>query len=154
MPVSRRDALKLGSGGALALVIGGGAGWLDRRDPATIASGEDLAPASTATTTTTTTLTTTPMSAAPVVIPELPNTVDPAIIQLGQRVIDITGERDLADLLDALPGVSDDPLVDAAALIREEFADRRTVVVDGWVLAESEARAAAVIALLCAPDAC
>ncbi len=154
MPVSRRDALKLGSGGALALVIGGGAGWLDRRDPATIASGVDLAPASTATTTTTTTLTTTPMSAAPVVIPELPNTVDPAIIQLGQRVIDITGERDLADLLDALPGVSDDPLVDAAALIREEFADRRTVVVDGWVLAESEARAAAVIALLCAPDAC
>jgi hypothetical protein len=148
VPVSRRDALRLGSGGALALIIGGGAGWVDRR-------GGDIAadlPSSIASTTSTTTTTTT--TAAPVVIPDLPNAVDPAIIALGERVIATTGENDLATLLAALPGTSDDPLVDAAGLVRDEFASGRTIDVDGWVLAVSEARAAAVVALLCATTEC
>lgn len=144
MPVTRRDALRVGSGAALALVIGGAAGWVDRRDPSeTTTSG--LSPTSTTSTTT---------SAVPVEIPDLPAAIDPAIIALGQRVIATTGEDDLDALLRALPGVSDDPLVDAAAVVRDEFAQRRSISVDGWVLAESEARAAAVIALLCEADAC
>lgn len=146
VPVSRRDALRLGSGGALALVIGGGAGWLDRRDGTTTA----VVPVDATTTTTSTTTTT----AAPVVIPELPNAIDPAIISLGERVIATTGENDLATLLASLPGVSPDPLVDAATLVREDFATGRTVDVDGWILSVSEARAAAVVALLCADTTC
>ena len=149
VPVSRRDALRLGSGGALALVIGGGAGWLDRRDAATTQVAPDVdSPATTTSTTSTTT------TAAPVVIPALPNAIDPAIIALGERVIAATGEDDLAALLATLPGASDDPLVDAAALVRDDFAAGRTVDVDGWVLAVSEARAAAVVALLCSDTAC
>ncbi len=150
MPVSRRDALKLGSGGALALVIGGGAGWLDRRDGGDGLADDATAPLrSTSTTTSTTTST-----AAPVDIPTLPNAVDPAIVALGHRVVATTGEDDLQLLLTALPGASDDPLVDAAAIVRAEFADRRTVSVDGWILAESEARAAAVVAYLCTDAGC
>ena len=149
VPVTRRAALKLGSGGALALVIGGVAGWADRRDDPEAVTA-DLG----TTTTTTTTSTTTTTTAAPVRIPELPAAVDPAIIALGRRVIAETGEDDLPTLLRALPGASDDPLVDAAAVVRDDFAQRRTVIVDGWVLAVSEARAAAVIALLCDADAC
>jgi hypothetical protein len=149
VPVSRRDALRLGSGAALALVIGGGAGWLDRRDRSS--DGTAATPSTTSTTSTTTTTTTT---AAPVAIPELPSAVDPAIIALGVRVIATTGEDDLGTLLAALPGRSDDPLVDAASVVRAEFADRRTVSIDGWVLAVSEARAAAVIALLCGENEC
>ena len=149
MPVSRRDALRLGSGGALALIIGGGIGWLDRRGDDGVAA--DLLPPSSSTTSTTTTTTTT---AAPVAIPDLPKAVDPAIIVLGERVIAATGEDDLATLLATLPGTSDDPLVDAAALVRGEFASGRTIDVDGWVLAASEARAAAVVALLCATTEC
>ena len=145
MPVTRRDALRVGSGAALALVIGGGAGWIDRRDDSgTTTSG----PSPTSTTSTTTT------SAAPIEIPDLPAAIDPAIIALGQRVIATTGEDDLESLLRALPGASDDPLVDAAAVVRDEFAQRRSISVDGWILAESEARAAAVVALLCEADAC
>jgi hypothetical protein len=151
VPVSRRDAIRLGSGGALALVIGGGAGWLDRRNGADVTTDPISSPGSTTTTTTSTTTTTT---GAPVVIPDLPDAVDPAIIALGERVIATTGEDDLTALLASLPQVSDDPLVDAAAVVRDEFASRDTVDIDGWVLAVSEARAAAVIALLCAAAEC
>ena len=145
---SRRRALKVGSGGALALVIGAGAGWLDRRGTT---DGETL-PASPTTSPPTATTTTTTTTTLPVVIPEI-GEVDPAIVTLGRRVIDITGESDLATLLAALPPADGDPLAAAADRIRADFRAGDTIVVDGWILAASEARATAVIALLC-DDTC
>ncbi len=149
--VSRRNALKLGSGGALALAIGLGAGWVDRRgagQPAELAR-YPLTPGSSSTTTTTTT-TTTP--APPVDVADI-GEVDPAIILLGRRVIETTGEDDLAALVASLPDADGDPLERAATRTRDDFRTGATIVVDGWVLAASEARAAAAIALLCG-DAC
>ena len=77
--------------------------------------------------------------------------VDPRIVTLGQRVIEVTGENDIAELLAQLPTVdpNSDPLERAAARVRGDFEQSDTITVDGWVLAASEARAAAVIALLC-----
>lgn len=147
MSLTRRQTLKLGSGGALALIISGGAGFIDRRSDGEVVSLPDDP-------TTTTTSTPTTTTAAPVQVPSLPVAVDAAVIALGRRVIATTGEDDLQTLLRALPGIGDDPLVDAAAIVRDDFAQRRTVSVDGWVLAESEARAAAVVALLCEADEC
>ncbi len=148
MSLTRRQTLKLGSGGALALIISGGAGFIDRRSDGEVVSLPDDP------TTTTTSTSTTTTTAAPVQVPSLPVAVDAAVIALGRRVIATTGEDDLQTLLRALPGIGDDPLVDAAAIVRDDFAQRRTVSVDGWVLAESEARAAAVVALLCEADEC
>lgn len=93
----------------------------------------------------------------PVEVPEI-GVVDGALIALGERVIAVTGEDDLDTLLRALPaspdGGSDDPVTAAAAVTATEFAAGDTVVIDGWVLAVSEARAAAVLALLCRDGAC
>ncbi|MDE0606185.1 MAG: hypothetical protein OXH78_03405 [Acidimicrobiaceae bacterium] len=142
--ISRRQVLRLGSGGALALVIGAGAGWFDRaRDsgPKTL-----LAPAPTTSTTSTSTTTT----AAPVTVTGI-GEVDPRIITLGQRVVEVTGEDDIAELLAQLPEADQDrdPLERAAARVRTDFETSDTISVDGWILAASEARAAAVIALFC-----
>ena len=147
--VSRRSALKLGSGGALALVIGLGAGWLDRRgDDPTTAGPDEILSGSTSSTTSSTTTTTT----APVVIDDI-GEVDAAIITLGRRVIEVTGEDDAGALLATLPGGTGDPLARARTRVRDDFRAGDTIVVDGWVLAASEARAAAVLALLC-DDGC
>lgn len=140
-PPTRRSVLRIGSGGALALVIGGAAGWLDRRDP-------DDSPDASATTTIPTTTTT----AGPVVIPSI-GTVDGGIILLGRRVVDVTGWDDVGELLADVPEPERDPIAQAAAIVRDEFAGGDTIAVDGWVLARSEARAAAAVALIC-DDAC
>ncbi|MEQ8841246.1 MAG: hypothetical protein RIB98_09715 [Acidimicrobiales bacterium] len=164
-PVSRRAALKVGSGGALALVLGGGAGWLDRRGGST--SEPSLAiDALTPATSLPATPTTAPTSTAPVAVPGV-GAVDGSIVALGERVVAVTGERDVATLLALLPsGSADsnsvgagrvDPLERAAARVRDDFLAGDTIVVDGWVLAASEARAAAVLHLLCTgegADAC
>ena len=63
-------------------------------------------------------------------------------------------QRAVLALLAALTPVDDDPVTAAAERIREEFAGGETVVVDGWVLARSEARAAAILALACEDAAC
>lgn len=136
----------------MALVIGVGAGWLDRRgtsDAETLPASPPTSPTTSPPTVSTPTTTTTTL---PVVIPEI-GEVDPAIVALGRRVIDITGESDLATLLAALPAADGDPLAAAADRIRADFRDGDTIVVDGWILAASEARATAVIALLC-DDTC
>ena len=144
--VSRRSALQLGSGGALALVIGLGAGWLDRRnEPTTPNASDQLTPTRSPTSATSTT------TAPPVVIGDI-GEVDAAIIALGRRVIDVSGEDDLATLLAALPGTDGDPLERAVTRIHDDFRAGDTVVVDGWVLAASEARAAATLALLCTDE--
>ena len=147
--VSRRQVLRLGSGGALALVIGAGVGWLDRsRNPGPEPVFRTSRTASTTTTSTTTSTTTT--TAEPITVSGI-GEVDPRIVTLGQRVIEVTGENDIAELLAQLPTVdpNSDPLERAAARVRGDFEQSDTITVDGWVLAASEARAAAVIALLC-----
>ena len=149
--VSRRQVLRLGSGGALALVIGGAAGWLDRSRSTTSAI---TSATSTTTTSTTTTSTTTTTTVAPVTVTGIGD-VDPRIITLGQRVVEVTGENDIAELLAQLPTVDpdSDPLERAAARVRTDFETSDTITVDGWILAASEARAAAVIALFCSESA-
>lgn len=137
---SRRAAIKIGGGGALALLIGGTAGWLDRRDDtAATSGGRPTTPSSTSTT-------------GPVVVPTI-GEVDPGLVTLGRRVVDTQGWDDLRELLAAVPDPDGDPLAQAAAVVRDEFRAGVTVRVDGWVLARSEAQAAAAIALIC-DDAC
>ncbi|MCQ3807836.1 MAG: hypothetical protein OXB92_12610 [Acidimicrobiaceae bacterium] len=153
---SRRQVLRLGSGGALALVIGAGAGWLDRSnspgpESASPRSGNASAtPTSTTTGTTTTTTSTTTTTTEPMTVSGI-GEVDPRIIALGQRVVAVTGENDIAELLARLPTAErgSDPLERAAARVRADFEQSDTITVDGWILAASEARAAAVIALAC-----
>ncbi|MDE0701458.1 MAG: hypothetical protein F4Y27_04520 [Acidimicrobiaceae bacterium] len=146
--ISRRQVLRLGSGGALGLVIGAGAGWFDRaRDPSPkMVAAPTPTPAGTTTSTTTT--------AAPVTVTGI-GEVDPRIITLGQRVVEVTGENDITELLAKLPAADQDgdPLERAAARVRTDFETSDTITVDGWILAASEARAAAVIALFCSESA-
>lgn len=146
--VSRRGVLKLGSGAALAVVIAGGAGWLDRRGSADGQASIDIADLTPSTSSTSTSTTTT---SPPVVIGEI-GEVDAAIITLGRRVIEVTGENDLATLLATLPVDDGDPLERAAIQVRDDFRAGNTIVVDGWVLAASEARAAAALALICGDE--
>lgn len=137
--VDRRTALRAG-GGALAIVLGVGAGWLDRRG----GGGDAASPTATTTTTVATS-------------GEFPDVgeVDPGILVVGTRYLAThPDENDLATLLAALPPVDDDPVTAAAARLRDDFARGETVVVDGWVLARSEARAAAILALACGTAAC
>lgn len=147
--VSRRQVLRLGSGGALALVIGAGVGWLDRSRHTGSATIPTAGPTSAPTTTAGTTTTTTPVTVVGI------GEVDPRIITLGQRVVEVTGENDIAELLAKLPTVDpqSDPLERAAARIRTDFETSDTITIDGWILAASEARAAAVIALHCSESA-
>ncbi len=145
---SRRRALRIGGGGVLALVIGAVAGWADRRDDGPPSARPS--PPSTGSTTTTSTTTTT---VAPVTVPEI-GEVDPRIIVLGQRVIEVTGEVDLDELLAQLPKSDLDPIRAATDQVAADFEAGDTVVVDGWVLAVSEARAAAAVALICEASEC
>lgn len=152
-PLTRRRVLRLGGGGALALVIGAAAGWADRRD----GNDPQAAPTTTSTSTTTTSTTTTTTSTPPLVAGDL-GPVDPGIVALGERVIAVTGEGDLQTLLRLLPLTDDDatgdPLDRAALVTRREFEAGDTVDIDGWILSVSEARAAAVAALLCRDTGC
>lgn len=147
--VSRRRVLRVGSGGALALLIGVGAGALDRRSGR---EADGTAPESIRVSSTDTTTTSTTTTAAPVVVAEI-GEIDPAIVTLGRRVIEATGVDDLDVLLGSLPGADGNPLERAAARVRDDFRAGDTMVIDGWVLASSEGRAAAAIAILCG-DAC
>lgn len=85
-----------------------------------------------------------------------PAVVDPALVRLGRAVL--TARPDEADpdtlarllMAAAAPGtdLADPPAV-AARVVADDFAAGRTVDVDGWRLAVSEARAAALLALAC-----
>ena len=136
--VSRRSALRVGGGGALALVIGVAAGRLVRRDPSPGPVGE--APQATTAT-------------EPVVLPGI-GEIASGVVALGRRVVAATGWDEPDQLLTALPDADGDPLERAAAIVQTEFDAGDTVVVDGWVLATSEARAAAVISLMCDATSC
>lgn len=127
---TRRTALKVG-GGALALVLGVGAGWVDRRGRPEAAPPDALAP--------------------PQVIPGF-GEVSGGILALGDRVIETQGWDDLDALLSALPDPSGDPFAQAQDVTRAEFRAGDTITVDGWVLARSEAQATAIVSLICAGD--
>ena len=97
---------------------------------------------------------TTTTTEAPLTIAGL-GEVDPRIIAIGQRVVEVTGQDDIARLLAQLPSgavATDplDPLERAVAQVKRDFQTSNTISIDGWVLAASEANAAAVIALYCA----
>ncbi len=144
--VSRRRALRLG-GGALAVVIGAGAGWLDRRRDGEVSPQPH--PSTTATATGSATTTVPGVAAEPIEVPGL-GEIDPGILRIGARYLDDhPDEAALRAWLDGLPTGVEDPLAHAATVVTEEFRSGHTVVVDGWVLADSEARAAAVLALAC-----
>ncbi len=76
--------------------------------------------------------------------------LDPAIADLGRRYMsEYPEEADLATLLDLLPRPTHNPIDAARSTISTDFRNGDTVTVAGWVLAASEARAAAVVALAC-----
>lgn len=151
----------------LALVIGGAAGVLDRSHD-TADAGESVAdsPTTTGASTTPSPTTVPPATAAPtttattapVEVPSI-GAVDPGIVALGGRVAAIEGltPADIDDLVRDLTDGSGSSTKDddtdlmalAAARVRDDFTRRDTIEVDGWILSASEARAAAVIALLC-----
>ncbi len=62
-------------------------------------------------------------------------------------------EGEVAWLLAALGASGHNYLQVAERLVESDFADGRTVSLDGWVLSESEGRAAALVALAC-PGEC
>lgn len=142
---SRRTVLRAGSGGALALLLGGAAGIVDRRNSD---GGQDPASA-------------TPhggSSSASSSLSEIGKfgEVDPAIVALGERVVASEQFTDPAALIADLgltDGVDGDVLAHAAQMVRTDFSERRTLMIDGWILAESEAKAAAVLALVCREQA-
>ncbi|MDG2027347.1 MAG: hypothetical protein P8J50_09575 [Acidimicrobiales bacterium] len=135
---TRRTALKVGGGGALALVLGVGAGWVDRRGRPEAAPPDAPAPTTTST-------------APPQVIPGF-GEVSGGILALGDRVIATQGWDDLDALISALPDPSGDPFAQAQDVTRAEFRAGDTITVDGWVLARSEAQATAIVSLICAGD--
>ena len=88
--------------------------------------------------------------------PELLAAMGPALVRsLGARYRELTpAEHDAGALRDAILGAR--PLTarlfgarrPVADLVRDDFAHGRTVVVDGWILARTEARQCALFSLL------
>ncbi len=141
--VDRRKVLRVG-GGALGLLIGIGAGFLDRRSeggsPATLPAGS---------TSTSTTIASTTTTHVPLELPDL-GVIEPGIVTIGERYLAAhPDEAALARWMEELPGDDPDPVVRAGFIIADEFRQGTTVWLDGWILAVSEARAAAVLALAC-----
>ena len=72
------------------------------------------------------------------------------VVAVGRAYLrDRPDESDPAKLLSALGASDGDAVAAARRNSATDFAHGRTVVVDGWILSSSEARAAAVIALAC-----
>lgn len=128
----------------MALAIGVGAGIIDRRRDTDSSATEptDLSPTTTTTTSTTTTSTTVP--------PLVPDDIPAGVIAIGAAYMaERPEEADLPALLTLLPSPDGDVAAAARAGVAADFEAGDTVVLDGWVLATSEARAAAVLALVC-----
>ncbi len=82
-----------------------------------------------------------------------PDAATPGVLAVGAAYLRLRpDEADMATLLAALGAHDSDPVAAAARGTAPDFAAGRTVVLDGWVLADSEARAAAVVALACSPE--
>ena len=79
-----------------------------------------------------------------------PDAATPGVLAVGAAYLRLRpDEADMATLLAALGAHDSDPVAAAARGTASDFAAGRTVVLDGWVLADSEARAAAVVTLAC-----
>ena len=79
-----------------------------------------------------------------------PDAATPGVLAVGAAYLRLRpDEADMATLLSALDAHDSDPVAAAARGTASDFAAGRTVDLDGWVLATSEARAAAVVALAC-----
>ena len=76
--------------------------------------------------------------------------VTSGVIAIGEAYMSVEPtEADLGALLAALPAPDGDVVAAARAMIKADFSTGNVVSIDGWVLARSEARAAAVLALTC-----
>ncbi len=163
-PVDRRRLLAWGSGGAVALVLGLTGGWLDRRrpDPVTPSAGSTGSPPTGPTTPTAPDVTTPAAADATARLLQALDAreVDPALVALGRAVIAAhPDEADPEHLVASLlgppvpstngPGSRVDPFELAARRVTDDFRAGAVLRVDGWILAASEARAAALIALAC-----
>lgn len=148
--LSRRQALKVGAG-VVALAIGGGSVWAAMRS--------EGSPAATSGTTAATSAPP-PASIAPLSASQIDAldaldksaiaALDPAIALLGRRYLaEHPEESDPAVLLELLPEPTDNPIAAASVAIAGEYDKGQSVAVAGWLLAISEARAAAVVALVC-----
>jgi hypothetical protein len=87
-----------------------------------------------------------PEAADAIAVPE-------AILQLGREYLEQTpDEARRRDLLALLPPELADPAADLsgplAARVREDFEQNRVVLLRGWLLARTELRAAALVALM------
>ena len=145
----RRTALRFG-GGIVALAVGVGAGVIDRRIDSDSAAGgpTDSSPTTTSTGPSSTTSTTT--TSTTTIPPLVPDAVPAGVVTIGlAHMAERPREADLAALLTLLPSPDGDVTAAARARVAGDFEAGDTVVLDGWVLAVSEARAAAVLALLC-----
>ena len=93
-----------------------------------------------------------PSPAAPAVVPD--GAATPGVLAVGGAYLrKRPDEADTAVLMAALAADDGDPVAAAGRLVASDFALGRTVELDGWVLSVSEARAAAVVALVC-PSEC
>lgn len=155
--IDRRTALRVG-GGVIVLAVGIGAGVVGRRlsrvtsDDTAGSSLLSPSPISTTTTAPATTTTTTPdVTQSPIQV--VYDEVTDGVLAVGQAyLLQEPSEADLETLLMALPAPDGDVATAARGLISADFKARNTVTIDGWVLARSEARAAAVLALVCSDE--
>ncbi len=79
---------------------------------------------------------------------------DPGVLAIGRAYLDQHPEETIASLRAELPPPDPDALTAATERVSDEFRSGATLTIDGWVLAESEAKAAAVLALECDGDGC
>ena len=81
--------------------------------------------------------------------PVAPGVVAAGVIAVGEAYLRaVPEEADLAALLAALPAPDGDVVAAARRYVKADFESGRIVAVDGWMLARSEARAAAALALI------
>lgn len=156
--LNRRTVLRFG-GGVIALAVGIGVGVVDRRlskvTPENTAANTLLPNASATSTTTTVPATTTAVTpnTTPSSIPIITDEVTNGVIAVGRAYLQQEpSEADLDTLLRALPALDGDVVTAARGLITADFKTRNIVTIDGWVLARSEARAAAVLTLACSDE--
>jgi len=149
LDLSRRQALKVGAG-VVALVVGGGAAWSQFGPNDSPASNGDPAPSKTPTLETIPSLSASQIDALAELDKSAIAELDPAIAVIGRRYLaDHPEEADPTLLLSLLPDPAGNPITAASTAVDHDFRSGNTVSVAGWVLAVSEARAAAVVALVC-----
>ena len=87
-------------------------------------------------------------------MPQIPaDAASPGVIAVGAAYLRTRpDEADPTVLMTALSGADPDVLAAARRDVAADFASGRTVELDGWVLSQSEARVAALVALVCGEE--